>query len=288
MSCSAQEKHEGESDMPYLQANDINLYYEVAGNGPRLLFISGTGGDLRVRPNVFDSPLGAAFEVLTYDQRGLGRSDKPEREYSMVDYADDAAALLAALGWDCVPVVGVSFGGMVAQELALRHPQRVSALVLACTSAGGEGGASYPLQDLESLPVAERAARQLELADQRRDAGWRKENPERWLQLLELATAARRDDRDALAVSGARRQLQARAGHDTFNRLGQLSMPVLLAGGEFDGIAPKANMEAMAAEISGAELRFFTGGHLFLIQDKSAYPYINQWLRGQPGVPVEA
>jgi 3-oxoadipate enol-lactonase len=266
--------------MPHLKANGISLYFETHGSGERLLFISGTGGDLRAKPNVFDSPLGARFEILSYDQRGLGQSDKPDVDYTMADYADDAAALLDALGWGPVPVMGVSFGGMVAQELALRHSHQVSALVLACTSSGGAGGASFPLQDLEQLPDDMRAARHLELADLRRDAAWREANPERWQTLLSMAAAGRRNDRDLM---GARRQLMARAGHDTFTRLPGLDMPVLLVGGEFDGIAPKANMEAMAAQIAAAELQFFAGGHLFLIQDKSAYPVVIQWLNGLSG-----
>lgn len=268
------------TNMPHLKANDISLYYEIHGAGQRLLYIGGTGGDLRVKPNVFDGPLRTQFEILGYDQRGLGQSDKPEVDYSMADYADDAAALLNALGWGPVPVVGVSFGGMVAQELALRHPQQVSALVLACTSSGGAGGASFPLQELEQLPDDERVTRHLELADLRRDESWREANPQRWLELLTMAAAGRREDRD---LSGARRQLMARAGHDTFERLPELQIPVLLAGGEFDGIAPKANMEAIAGQIVAAELKFFAGGHLFLIQDKDAYPHIIQWLKGISG-----
>ena len=266
--------------MPHLSANGIELYYQQAGTGSRLLFISGTGGDLRVKPNVFDSPLGSEFELLSYDQRGLGQSDKPNCSYSMADYADDAAALLDALEWPSVPVMGVSFGGMVAQELALRHPDKVSSLVLACTSSGGDGGASYPLHELEDLPPDDRLIRHLEISDLRRDAAWRAANPERWESLLAMASAAGRN-RSAQPgdAEGARRQLQARAGQDTFSRLPELDLPVLLAGGEFDGIAPKQNMIALAERIPGARLEFFAGGHLFLIQDKSAYPTIIQWLK---------
>lgn len=266
--------------MSLLSANGINLYYETAkpavGTGERLLFIGGTGGDLRNRPNVFDGPLAADFELLTYDQRGLGRSDKPECDYSMADYADDAAALLEALGWHRVAVMGVSFGGMVAQELALRHPQRVSRLVLACTSSGGAGGASYPLHELEALPEAQRLARQIELSDLRCDRAWREAEPLRWQALVDRARSARRVDRHD---GGAARQLAARAGHDTWARLPGLQMPVLLAGGRFDGIAPVANMTALADRIPGSTLQFFTGGHLFLIQDAAAYPFIIQWLK---------
>lgn len=263
--------------MPMVQANGIQIHYELGGEGQPVLFISGTGGDLRNRPGVFDGPLAAAFEVLAYDQRGLGQTEKPDCDYVMADYADDAAGLLEALGWSRVPVMGVSFGGMVAQELALRHPDRVSALVLACTSSGGEGGASYPLHELERLDELARAERSLALADTRRDQAWRTANPEKWQSYVTLSLSARRTDRDPV---GARRQLAARAGHDTWDRLPALAMPVLLAGGRYDGIAPVANMEALAARIPGATLTLYDGGHLFLVQDKSAYSDIIQWLRG--------
>ena len=74
--------------MPFIQANDIDIYYETGGQGPRILFISGTGGDLRTRPNVFDSPLVTSREILTFDQRGLGQTRAPATPYSMADYAD--------------------------------------------------------------------------------------------------------------------------------------------------------------------------------------------------------
>lgn len=117
-----------------------------------LLAISGSRGDLRRKPT-----LAKSFDVLAYDQRGLGRTSKPSKAYSISDYADDAAALLDAVGWERVRVVGVSFGGMVTLELVLGHLDRVSKLVLCCTSPGGEGGSSYPLHTLQNLPADERA-----------------------------------------------------------------------------------------------------------------------------------
>ncbi|MEQ8485767.1 MAG: alpha/beta fold hydrolase [Pseudomonadales bacterium] len=265
--------------MPKLHTGSLALHYEVAGTGPRALFISGTGGDLRNRPNVFDSPLAAAFELLAYDQRGLGQSEAPPGPYTMADYGDDAAALLDGLGWDRVPVIGVSFGGMVAQELALRHPHRVAALVLCCTSAGGAGGASYPLHELAGLPEDERLRRQIALGDLRRDAAWQAAHPDDLARLLDFARQSVRADRDQ---TGAALQLAARAGHDTWDRLPGLDMPVLVAGGRHDGIAPEANLRALAGRIPGAELRLFGGGHLFMIQDRSAYPAIVDWLRARP------
>src|SRR5258706_4604874 len=130
--------------MPLIPVRDIRMYYEVHGSGPRLLYISGTGGDLRRRPRIFDSALAPQFEILAYDQRGMGQTDRPDIPYTMADYATDASALLDALGWQQCLVLGISFGGMVAQEFALRYPHRVERLVLGCTSSGGAGGYSYP------------------------------------------------------------------------------------------------------------------------------------------------
>ena len=128
--------------MPFAAVNGIRIHYELSGTGPRLLHISGSGGDLRRQPGVFDSPLSAHFEILAYDQRGLGQTDKLDGTYTMMDYAQDANDLLDVVGWDRCMVIGISFGGMVAQELALHSPQRVERLVLACTSSGGAGGSS--------------------------------------------------------------------------------------------------------------------------------------------------
>ncbi len=266
--------------MPIASTPDIDLYYELHGptaqGGAQVLFISGTGGDLRVRPNVFDGPLPGTHQVLSYDQRGLGQSGKPATDYKMADYAADAAALLDHLGWPAVPVVGVSFGGMVAQELALRYPDKVKSLALCCTSSGGAGGASFPLHELSDLTPLERAEQHLSVADIRQDATWQRQNPERWQRLLGLAMNAQREDRDE---AGAARQLAARALHDTWDRLPQLAMPVCIFAGRHDGIAPLANQQALLEQIAGAKLLTFDGGHLFLAQDKTAYPALVEWLQ---------
>jgi 3-oxoadipate enol-lactonase len=265
--------------MPFTTANGLRLYYERAGDGPPLLFISGTGGDLRTKPNVFDGPFGRAFDLLAYDQRGLGQSDKPDVPFAMADYADDAAALIADQGLGAALVVGVSFGGMVAQELVLRHPQRVKRLALACTSPGGDGGSSFPFHEIQHLKGEARARHLIPISDTRRDEAWAAGHPDAYAQLVALGAADPFADEPGHAV-GARRQLEARAAHDTWDRLPQIACPVLIAGGRYDGIAPPAIQQKLADRIPGARLQFFEGGHLFMIQDRTAAPAMIDFLRG--------
>jgi 3-oxoadipate enol-lactonase len=257
--------------MPFTTANGLKLYYERTGSGPPLLFISGTGGDLRVKPNVFDGPLGKAFDLLGYDQRGLGQSDKPDVDYSMADYANDAAALMADQGWEQALVIGVSFGGMVAQELAIRHPARVKRLVLACTSPGGAGGASFPFHEIEHLKGEARAKHMIPISDTRRDDAWAAANPDQYRLFVAMGAADPYADEPDHAM-GAHRQLVARAAHDTWDRLPQIACPTMIAAGRYDGIALPATQEKMAGRIPGAVLNWFDGGHLFMIQDRTAAP----------------
>jgi 3-oxoadipate enol-lactonase len=265
--------------MPRILVGAVELYYERSGSGPRLLLISGTGGDLRQRPSITDSPLSANFEVLAYDQRGLGQSSIPQGPYSMADYADDAAHLLSAVGWDDALVLGISFGGMVAQELALRHRKRVRKLVLACTSSGGEGGSSFPLHELSDEDGDENVARLLELADTRFDKAWREENPDDCAGLLNvLAARAEVGKGEPRRVEGHALQLDARRRHNTWGRLDQITCPTLVAAGRYDGIAPPDNSERLASAIPDAQLRVFDGGHLFLLQDPTAFPAIIEFL----------
>jgi 3-oxoadipate enol-lactonase len=260
--------------MPFTDANGVSLYYETAGTGERLLCVSGTGSDLRQPPRPTDGALAQTFEVLGYDQRGLGQSGLPPWPYGMADFADDAVALLEALGWhDCL-VMGVSFGGMVAQELAIRHPERVRRLVLCCTSAGGRGGASYPLQDLVGLPPEERAARRMEILDTRWDEAWRTANPD----MVQLISQHSGEGEDGAQPLGLTNQLLARAQHDTSDRLDHVACPTLVCGGRFDGIAPPSNSEFLARNIPGARLEMFDGGHGFFLQDPTAMPAIISFL----------
>jgi len=265
-------------------AGDIDIYYERTqperSGAPRLLFISGTGGDLRVKPSVFDGPLPKHFDVLAFDQRGLGQSSKPDRPYSMADYAADAASLMQAVGWDSALVMGVSFGGMVAQELAINHAGRVERLALACSPAGGKGGASFPFLETEHMEREARARHLIPFFDRRYDAAWAVAHPDQYQQLISMFSSDPHGAEPGMAV-GRHRQLEARAGHDTWDRLGHIKCPTFVCGGRHDGIAPPETIERMAGRIPGAELRFFEGGHLFLMQDVEAYPAVINFLKAK-------
>lgn len=259
--------------MPVARINDIDVYFDRRGGGPSLLYISGSGGDLR-RANAAEGPLAEHFDVLAYDQRGLGQSSKPAGPYTMAEYAADAAAMIEFAGWERAHVIGVSFGGMVAQELAIRHPERVDRVVMACSSSGGAGGASYPIHTYLDMPPDEAARTSLGVIDTRHDDAWFEANAE----LLAQATEARARQRDPEVAEGIRCQMLARAEHDTYDRLHEISAPVLVAGGRYDGQAPPSNQEALAARIPGARLEWFEGGHGFVREDPAALPRFVEFL----------
>jgi 3-oxoadipate enol-lactonase len=263
--------------MTSVTVNGIDVYYERHGSGPALLHISGSGGDLR-RVRSERSPLNTSFDVVHYDQRGLGRTSKPEGPYTMVDYAEDAAALITAMGWERAHVVGTSFGGMVALELAIRHPDAVDKIVLNCTSPGGPLP-SAPLHELDELDIETTIDTRLRLLDSRWDPD--ADEPIPGLGSYYDALVERlRTPSTGETKRGSRLQLLARAEHDVSDRLHLISAPTLVCAGEYDLQAPLANAQALVDGIGGARLEVFHGGHLFLAQDRSAYPAIISFLTG--------
>jgi pimeloyl-ACP methyl ester carboxylesterase len=264
--------------VPTTVVNDIELYYERSGEGPRLLFLNGSGSSIATS-ELLIKLFTTDFDVLVHDQRGLGESAVPPGPYEMADYAADAIALLDHVGWDRARVVGVSFGGMVAQELAVTAPDRIERLALLCTSPGGAGGASYPLQELATM--APHAARVLgtQLLDTRFTPEWlATHDGDRGL--AEMMAARHAGTKTAEQLRGEAEQLGARSRHDVCDRLGAITAPTFVAGGRFDGIAPPANAEFIAAGVSGSQLRLYDGGHAFFAQDPAAIPEVLAFLLG--------
>ena len=260
--------------MPTIHVNGVDLAYQLSGSGPRLVLINGSGMTMQSgRPLL--GMFADGVTLLAFDQRGLGTSGPAPGTYDMATCASDVLGLLDAVGWESARVVGVSFGGMVAQEVAVTAPDRIERLALMCTSPGGAGGSSYPLHELEALDPRHRAAVRRTLLDDRFDADWLQSHPadRAFVELIDRPV-----DEDPPATVGRRAQLEARRTHDVWDRLGAITCPTLVACGRFDPIAPLVNSRAIASRIPGAELRIYEGGHAFFVQDQSALPELRAFL----------
>lgn len=267
--------------MATTRVNGIDVYYELHGDrdAPWVLNIGGTGGDLRETfPRL--SPLNDHFHVIHYDQRGLGRTSRPDSDYSMAQYADDAAALIERLvpttGGGRCHVVGTSFGGMVALNLAVRHPASIDRLVLIVTSPGGEH-ASYRLTDLDAMPPEERVRTRMRLFDNRWDPDADTPIPDLG-RLYDVILARLHQTPSPEVAAGLARQLVARDGHDVIDKLARIPHPTLVACGRYDDLAPVANSEVLAAHLPNARLRVFEGGHFVPFQDPRLWPAVIDFL----------
>ncbi|MBM3730943.1 MAG: alpha/beta fold hydrolase [Actinobacteria bacterium] len=254
----------------------MRLHYEIGGSGPRVLFFNGSGATLEGSAVIIKG-LREFSSVLAHDQRGLGKTGVIDGPFTMQQYAQDSAELLDHVGWKSCIIVGISFGGMVAQEFAVTHPERVEKLVLLCTAAGGVAGASYPLHEDVHLDPAARADKQIPIFDTRF-------TPDHLAKdAFAAALAKMLRDREHVPKSDEVRrgevlQLEARRHHDVAGRLGRITCPTLVMAGKYDGIAPVANCQAIADRIPNSELRIYDGGHLFIAQDPAAVADIGRFV----------
>ncbi len=262
--------------VPTVARPDLELFYERRGSGPGLLLCNGSGATIEGSGPLIGA-LAQHFEVAVPDQRCLGRTGVPATQPTMADYAADALALLDHLGWERVLVFGISFGGMIAQELAVTAPERIERLALLCTSPGGAGGSSYPLHELAALAPDERARVSLHNLDTRFTPEWMQTHPSDQA-LVEMMMQRALRERTPDEVRGEAMQLEARRHHDVWDRLPNITAPTSISAGRFDGLAPLANSEAIAARITGSEMRVYDGGHAFVFQDRRALPDIVEFL----------
>jgi 3-oxoadipate enol-lactonase len=224
--------------MPKITVGDININYEIKGSGAPLLMIMGLSFSLRDWGDKFTGLLAQHYRLILFDNRNAGLTSPSPRSYSIVDMADDAAGLLDALNISKAHVFGVSMGGAIAQEFALKYPQKLDKLILGCTMAGGScsqagdvsGVLSGNLLDLLFTPTFIQNHRQ-ELAD------------------FFAVTTPLHSQGEAL-----QRQLQAFATHDTCDRSTDIKATTLIIAGDKDTAIPRSNSDLLAAKIPNVKL----------------------------------
>lgn len=252
--------------MPSIQTNGITLAYGAQGVGRPLLLISGVGYGAwywrKLAPE-----LARRYRVITFDNRGVGDSDKPDGPYTAQLLAADTIGLLDGLGIGAAYVLGHSLGGMIAQELALARPDLVDRLILASTTHGGPQAVPITAEALEVL--TNRAGDPVDLFNRgmavSTGPGFVERHPEVIAELL----AYRMTGPVPPAQYGA--QVVAGAQHDAAERLGEIACPTLILTGSEDKVVPPGNAQLLAARIPGARVTILPGlGHHFPIEDLAA------------------
>lgn len=269
--------------MPFFTCNDIDLYYEVHGEGLPLLLISGLGGGAWSwygQVPYFEQ----FYRTIVFDNRGAGRSSMPPGPYSIKGFAEDALCLLDALEVDKAFVVGISMGGMIAQELALMAPERVRGLILGCTNCGGETSIS-PSQETMQILLNNEGLSHEQIVRKNLPIFLSEEclsnDPETVTTYVKAQIEAPPQPEEAFLA-----QLAAIRDFDVCDRLVELQMPTLIMSGSRDVLIPRENAYILTQSIAHADLVFLPGaGHAIhaesrgdfnLIIDNFIQQYVNE------------
>lgn len=246
-----------------VMVGDIEIAYSLSGEGHPLVLIQGLTGTMDWWDPEFVDALASRYRVLIFDNRGAGRTEAPEGEFSVAQFADDTAGLMDALGIDSAHVLGYSLGGMIAQELALHHPGKVDKLVLCVTFCGGKATVQASREVLSKLmdrsgSLEELVERFLTLMFTRE---WIEENRHVLDDFKGRYLIAPTPDYNAA------RQFMATVKFDTFGRLGEIAAPTMVMCGADDILIPAENSRIIAREIPGAKLIAYPdAGHGFVWQ----------------------
>lgn len=253
--------------MPFAKSNGIALYYEVHGRGEPLVLIAGIGYDVWMWHRMLPG-LAEHFQVVVFDNRGAGQSDKPAGPYSAAQLADDTAGLMDALSLPQAHILGHSMGGFVAQALAIHHPERVNRLILAATNFGGPRHvpitpeAMAVLTDVSGDPI-ERLRRGILISCA---PGFAERNP----ALVEAWVAYR----DAHPIDPAAYRAQLAVGLSLLpeaasfeGKLAAVRSPALVLFGAYDRVVPPGNADLLAARLPDARVAILPGaGHFFPLE----------------------
>jgi pimeloyl-ACP methyl ester carboxylesterase len=254
--------------MEKVQVGDILMCYRTMGEGHPLVLIMGLTATMDWWDPEFLDELSSRFRLLIFDNRGAGRSEAPPGDLYIKQFAEDTVGLMEAVGFDSAHVLGISMGGMIAQELALDHPDKVEKLVLCATFCGGQEAVYADKEVLMKLidrsgTEEERVRKTISLLF---PEGWLEKNPEYFHDFLDRYNQAPTTDENAA------RQFMATVRFSTFDRLPQIDKPTLVACGTEDIVIPAANSEILAERIPGARLVEFDGaGHGFINQCREEF-----------------
>lgn len=251
--------------MPFANSDNVSIYYEVHGEGEPLLMIMGLGYN-RLSWHRTLPALSRHFKVIIFDNRGVGKSSKPDGPYSIEMMADDAKAVLDASSVETAHVYGISMGGMIAQRLAIHYPERVRSLVLGCTTAGGPTHVP-PSPKIMELMVARGSL-----------TGTPEENA--WLAAPIVYSQAFIDHHPEMVQEDIEKriqivtppyaylsQLQACGVHNTSQELDKINIPTFVIHGDADELVPYENGKMLAERIKGAKLHTVSGaGHIYFTE----------------------
>lgn len=252
--------------MPTTHANGVDLYYEIHGEGPPLTLIMGLACTAR-QWNWMLPALQQHFKVITFDARGVGRSDKPDEDHTTELFADDVAALLTELGIDSSHVFGVSMGGMVAQQVAIRHPERVQSLVLGCTMPAfgfvpptDETIGAMAMAGSADVPAEVGVAGMLELF---LSPQFKERDP----ATTDALRSMMEDEKREQWPDHFMHQFAAMGMHDVVERIGEIKSPTLVLTGDQDPVVLRGNADKLLSDIEGAQLHLLPGvWHAFWVE----------------------
>jgi pimeloyl-ACP methyl ester carboxylesterase len=256
--------------MPIQKVGDVNLNYDIYGAGAPLLMIMGLGASSAAWDPELVKDLSRAYRAITFDNRGTGQSDKPDAPYSIEMFADDAAGLLDKLNVPRAHIFGVSMGGMIAQEFALRHPARTATLTLGCTTAGGTHAVPPPPESLKILTAPREGVSPAEVIRR----GWPLGYTPKYIaeNRATLEAAIPRLLKYPTPPFAFQRQLEGTYTLKTYDRLPAIKAPTLVVTGAEDVLIPAKNSEIIAARIPGAKLHIIAGvGHAFMSQGRAEF-----------------